>query len=386
MIAVIADDFTGAAEIGGVGLKHGLKVLLETEVTGKGNPDLLVVVADSRSLQAAEAKARIREITRRLLELKPRFIFKKIDSVLRGNVYEELITQQTISEKEKVLVVPANPHFERIVKDGVYYVQGTPLAETSFADDPEFPAHSSLVRELICAEPEKVANVKLCQQLAESGFLVADVESEADLHEWAQQLDDKTVYAGGAGFFDAILQREFAEYERKGCLEFVEDSKALFIFGSTFPKTAEFLAKLKLAGVVVTNLTEEYFEHLEQMKDHIREVAEDIAEWVKQDRKVVVTTIFEGKGNVSPVKVRQEIGALVKEVFRITQINALYIEGGATAAQIIQNLNIQQLTPVRELDYGIIQMEVEGYPGLRLITKPGSYQWPECIMPKEKLN
>jgi hypothetical protein len=31
MIAVIADDFTGAAEICGIGLRHGLNVILETE-------------------------------------------------------------------------------------------------------------------------------------------------------------------------------------------------------------------------------------------------------------------------------------------------------------------------------------------------------------------
>ena len=32
MIVVIADDFTGAAEIGGIGLKYGLKVVIETNL------------------------------------------------------------------------------------------------------------------------------------------------------------------------------------------------------------------------------------------------------------------------------------------------------------------------------------------------------------------
>ena len=33
------------------------------------------------------------------------------------------------------------------------------------------------------------------------------------------------------------------------------------------------------------------------------------------------------------------------------------------------------------LRYGIIQMQVEGYPNLSLITKPGSYKWPDSIIP-----
>ncbi|WP_163712530.1 four-carbon acid sugar kinase family protein [Mangrovibacterium lignilyticum] len=381
MIAVIADDFTGAAEIGGVGLKHGLNVLLETEVTGKGNPDLLVVVADSRSKTVVDAKARIEKITSQLLDLKPRFIFKKIDSVLRGNVYEELITQQDISKKDNVLVVPANPHFERIIKEGIYYIQGTPLAETSFANDPEFPAKSSNVCELLCDYPEQVSSVGLGEDIVTTGFMVADVESEEDLEQWVSRMNSDTVYAGGAGFFDAILRKEFDEKPVDGSLEIAEDSKALFIFGSTFPKTVEFMTKLKLAGVMFINLSEEYFQHLDEMKDHIREIAENIAGWLVQNRKVVVTTIFQEEINFPPEIVRNEIGLLVKEVFDLAEINALYIEGGATAAQIIQNLNIKQLTPIRELDYGIIQMEVAGYPGLSLITKPGSYNWPESIIP-----
>jgi len=39
MIAVIADDFTGAAEIGGVGLRYGLQVLIETEVNDVSDVD-----------------------------------------------------------------------------------------------------------------------------------------------------------------------------------------------------------------------------------------------------------------------------------------------------------------------------------------------------------
>ena len=96
MIAVIADDFTGAAEIGGIGLRHGLNVIIETRPIPDVNADLMVIATDTRSLQAKEAAEHICQITEQLLKLNPKFIFKKLDSVLRGNVVEELKAQAAV--------------------------------------------------------------------------------------------------------------------------------------------------------------------------------------------------------------------------------------------------------------------------------------------------
>ena len=87
MIAVIADDFTGAAEIGGIGLRHGLDVVIETEPIQNGNTDLLVIATDNRSLPKDEAALKIEYITAELMKLKPDIIYKKIEasSITPGN-------------------------------------------------------------------------------------------------------------------------------------------------------------------------------------------------------------------------------------------------------------------------------------------------------------
>ena len=46
MIAVIADDFTGAAEIGGLGLLYGYKTAIVTEVKALENIDLLIIATE----------------------------------------------------------------------------------------------------------------------------------------------------------------------------------------------------------------------------------------------------------------------------------------------------------------------------------------------------
>jgi len=55
MIAVIADDFTGAAELGGLGLRYGMSVEIETEVTNDCKVDLLIIATDTRSVSKKQA-------------------------------------------------------------------------------------------------------------------------------------------------------------------------------------------------------------------------------------------------------------------------------------------------------------------------------------------
>lgn len=385
MIAVIADDFTGAAEIGGVGLKRGLNVVIETEVSGVENTDVLVIVADTRSLEVQKAKAKIESLTAQLLQLNPRFIFKKIDSVLRGNVYEELISQQQVEDKNRVVVIPANPHFNRIIKNNIYYINDIPLVETSFAHDPEFPVKSSNVCEIIGTNPALIQCLNATDQLPEKGFIVGNVGTIQDLLLWANKMDDETVYAGGSGFFETILKKEHLQ---KDCAEKLGAHNArhsLFIFGSMFPKPADLLKKMEMAGAMFINLSEDYFSADDSdLYPNREEIAEDVALWLGLGRKVVITTVFKDckEAGITPDQVRTEIGLIVKSVFDLIEIQELYIEGGATASQILHNLNITRLKPVKELDHGIIEMEVGNYPDLNLITKPGSYQWPDSVFSK----
>lgn len=382
MIAVIADDFTGAAEIGGVGLKRGLNVVIETEVSRVKNTDLLVIVTDTRSLEVQQAKEKTKLVTSRLMQLKPQFIYKKIDSVLRGNVYEELVSQQHVEGKKRIVVVPANPYFKRIIKDGIYYIDGVPLGETSFSNDPEFPITSSNVSQIIGGGIKPVRCLNTSDLLPATGFIVGNVSTISDSLLWADNIDDETIYAGGSGFFETILEKQHLKKESSIGFSEKKAENSLFIFGSMFPKALNLIEKMEVAGMTFINLSEEYFntKHKELSQSR-EETAKDVALCLDMGRKVVITTVFKDLPvvEITPDRVRKEISLVVKRVFDLIQIRELYIEGGATAFQILRKLGITKLKPVRELAYGIIEMEVDNYQGLNVITKPGSYQWPDSI-------
>jgi len=66
MITVIADDFTGAAEIAGLGWRHGLRADLLARHEPLTDAELVVYDSDSRNCSPTEARRRVKAILRRL--------------------------------------------------------------------------------------------------------------------------------------------------------------------------------------------------------------------------------------------------------------------------------------------------------------------------------
>src|SRR5688500_7067066 len=120
MIAVIADDLTGAAELAGIGLRYGLRAEVVTAFIGKTDADLLVISMDSRSMNKADAIRKASETTAALLALQPEYIFKKVDSALRGYVAEEIAAHLKILQLKKAVLIPANPVLGRKIVNGIY--------------------------------------------------------------------------------------------------------------------------------------------------------------------------------------------------------------------------------------------------------------------------
>ena len=142
MITVIADDFSGAVEIGGVGYRFGLSVEVQTHIHSETSADLIVVDTNTRSLDSYEARKTIREICF-YLHKPGDWIYKKTDSVLRGHVKVELNTLLQSLNKKSVLFIPANPSMGRVIKNGYYFIDGVPLHQSDFSMDPEASFASS---------------------------------------------------------------------------------------------------------------------------------------------------------------------------------------------------------------------------------------------------
>lgn len=384
MIAVIADDFTGAAEIGGIGLRHGLSVIIETRPTQHHQADLLIIAADTRSLPPPEAAAQIGIITRQLMRFQPGFIFKKLDSVLRGNITAELVAQMEVSGKNRSIVVAANPVFQRIIRNGMYYVDHMPLNKTHFSSDPEYPITSASVLEIVKTE-EKVPliNLKPGDALPEKGLIFGDVVDQDDLEQWAMRMDNDTLLAGASGFFNAILSKQtlFATHLSKKSLASPKfRGKALFVLGSTFSKDMHVSKHLNGNGHYLSNMPKEIYYNRHFAHHSLDQWADDIVKAFREHQKVIVTIAHarSSERNIE-FRIRENIGALIKRVVEKVDLNELLLEGGNTTSAVLRHLEIKKLWPIQELDTGVIRMKIGESSNFYLTTKPGSYFWPEHL-------
>ncbi len=368
MIAVIADDFTGAAELAGISLRYGLKVSLFTREVKNTGADVLIVSSDSRSMNREEALQETRSLLEQLIALNPSMIYKKTDSVMRGYVTEELKLQQELQGLKKVLYLPANPSLGRVIKNGEYFVGGKPIAETDFANDPEFPVSSSSVKAIL-KDPD-VNVLPAGSSLAEEGFFVAASEQTDQVEEWAAGLDKHTLAAGAGDFFTAILIQQFEAVDKP---DPELSLPILYVCGTAYAEAVRFVKKAEPDGFV-EYLSNNSILHPERLDQNLVDACKyRLQAHSKMILAIDGLSIPEG---VTSQNLRESMAKVTQWIMRRNIIHELFIEGGSTATAILEELKITELEPVNEWQRGVVRMR---FGNLFITVKPGSYALPEQI-------
>ena len=262
MIVVIADDFTGAAELAGLGLRHGLTVELDIEGVWSTGADLLVVATDTRSKILAEALQELQTLSAKITEQKPLWIYKKIDSVLRGHIIEETQSLVESLNMKGAIIVPANPALGRVIIDGIYYIDGKPLQSTSFSEDPEFKISSSMVANLLNrngATPRfEIRKPEGFQE--KQGIIVGEASTSGDLDIWAEKAGPEWLLAGAAGFFEALLSHHgMPSVNGNNTFGLPETARTLYLCGSTFHGIRDQVAEAYFISPNVCFMPEDIF-------------------------------------------------------------------------------------------------------------------------------
>jgi uncharacterized protein YgbK (DUF1537 family) len=382
MIAVIADDLSGAAELGGIGLRYNLKVEIVTAVNTDSSADLLIIATDTRSMPEEQALKEMGAVTENLKQISPDIIFKKVDSVLRGHVVSELKVHLQKLGLTKALLVPSNPAFGRTLTNGRYFVNNKPIHLTSFAHDPEFAITSSRVQHMLRVDESEIHLRGITDQLPSFGIIIGECAINADLHYWISKADKNTLLAGGSGFFVALL--ESLSLNKQVNTEEQSDEltcPALFVCGSTHDESRQWIKKIKAAGGPVSYMPYDIIK-AENPAEQLFEVwADEIVSLLNSHKKAIIAIDENSAKNIAitAASLRNKKAAVVEKVFQKTAIKQLLVEGGSTAAAIINRLKFTDFSPVKELGPGVIKMKVDGIDDLFLTLKPGSYNWPSAI-------
>jgi D-threonate/D-erythronate kinase len=377
MIAVIADDLTGAAELAGIGLRYMNNVKVVTEAISL-DADMIVVSTDSRSMDSASAVEKNAKVTTAIAALKPQLIYKKIDSALRGHVVEEIREHLSILRLQKALLVPANPALGRKIINGVYYLHEQPIHLTAFSKDPEFPITTSIVSDMVSAGPGSVYVLNHMQPLPESGIVVGDVASEQELDSWARRVTADVFPAGGSGFFAAILNSlHIDQCEQTASQAATYSSPSLFVCGSAYAKSVDLVRSVKENGGPVVYIPADFLLTGKKTATSYQDRCSEVVHLLAQHRKSIIAIDPESIRNHSSdaKSFRENTAVFVQDIFNEAMIGELFIEGGSTATAIIRRLGFETFYPVQEITAGVVRMRVEGRQGLHLTIKPGSYDW-----------
>jgi uncharacterized protein YgbK (DUF1537 family) len=361
-LVALADDLTGALEIGAQFAEHGRSAVVSTRPEVKTAGESSVLVLDTETRHAGPEKAA--EIVRRYLSEarlgQPGRFFKKTDSTLRGNIGSELEAMASMFDGMSIVYVPAYPQLGRTVRNGVLHVNGNPLHESEFAQDRLNPAVLSSIPDLLAAQTRMLVRVTAVNELKlpdRPCILVCDGVCDEDIDMAARFISShETLIAAGP----SALAKELAKVWSLGIgvrTTLPPLRSCLIINGSLHPRSLAHYREAKEAGIrVATALNSK------------------AADWVLWDAEMPVA----GEGTVRC----ESVGKLVRTAVERGDPDALLVFGGDTTYGILQALGEPTLFSIGEVAPGVAVSRIpvaDIYPqwgrsrDLYLISKAGGF-------------
>lgn len=377
----IADDLTGAAEIAGMGLRHGLATRIVRQPPTTLPDGLTVIDTDTRLLSPALAA----EIHSQLAAFCPfstlDFVYKKTDSALRGNILTEITSLMNGWNLRSALLIAQNPSRNRIIRRGKYFIDNTPLHETSFAHDPDHPAHTSDVLEILHrhASGQSRQAVKIVAAAEDfTGIGVGEAENPQDINSFSTGICLDCLAAGGVDFFGALLHAR-GHVERVRMMTESLRGRVLIVCGSTSAYSRELPQIAASHRAAVCAMPDGLFDR--PTSTAVQEWSAQILEQFRRGDKVLLHVSHQVRAGASQQLLRT-LAEVVTIVLGALPIDHLLAAGGATAAAIRKTIGWHVFDVEAELATGVVMLKIPGQ-NTRLTIKPGSYRWPERIWMEE---
>jgi uncharacterized protein YgbK (DUF1537 family) len=341
---------------------------------------------------------------RSALSWQPEWIYKKVDSVLRGHVGIEIEAMLAATGQRRGLLVPANPQRQRTIENARYFVRGVPLDQSPLAHDPDHPRRSNQLRDLL---PIRSIRLQTCAELGPDlcdGITVPDASSVDQLSKLANQAADYQVVAGAAEFFEALLRARGAAGSRPATQlpprsmpdgrESIRDERELLVCGSRVA-WPERLSQAAECGPRLFALPETWWDDfLARSGDSQHSSSGSPSEWI--DRVVACLRDTgragigigdfdaESSGVRSPIRtdlLLQGLAAAAESVAQRVQVDRWLLEGGATASAVLRRLHFDSCALGAAQESGIGELLHPGPSHVRYYVKPGSYPWPAQLWP-----
>lgn len=393
---IIADDFTGANDTGVQMRRRGLPVnvlFAGRKVPADGSS--LVIDTESRGLDGLEAREAAASAAAEVDFSAFKYVIKKVDSTLRGNIAQEVQAVDEAYGSELVIFAPALPDLERTTVGGVHMLKGVPITETELAKDPKKPVTednlASLLQTVYTEEPVThvgLADIRAGRIALEGGRLFTfDTEKNSDLQSViavARATGKKILWVGSAAMADNLMEMESRTLPALGIAASVSDVTRAQI------KAAE------AAGVVLVQVPlHEILADREMPDPYIQAAVESLRAGKDTillssstySREDLALSQAEGEKLGFPSAkvsefVQDLMGVMAKEIFAQAEVSGAFITGGDTAMGVLTHLKADGSAILSEIAVGIPMMRLVGglMDGLKVVTKAGAFGREDAIL------
>jgi uncharacterized protein YgbK (DUF1537 family) len=427
ILLILADDLTGSLDTGIQFAKNNIATgvfLSENrgDFSGTEIPDVIVINTDTRHRSPDEARKIIARLAERYKDTK--YVYKKTDSTLRGNIGAELEALLEARGAERLSFVPAYPDLGRTTLGGRQYLGGKPIHKTAVAGDALNPVRKSFIpgiikdesdlpvrlvplgdyRELLPAPPvREEGQGSVSEKRADREILVFDCLTNEQMGEIARFLKGKNLLglsAGCAGFAGALMEvlpfsspEKISEKKRLWNGE-RRNLPILILSGSRHPVSLEQVKTALDGGVRGIPVSGEKLTRPGWFAAAEAEaLAGEYAAVLNKDRVCVAGTRLamglpeDGEQAEKPPasrgpdeNVAGRLGGLVRKIIEKTGPLNLVIFGGDTLLGIMEALEFDYMTPLAEIRPGIVLAQAQGKKGSSfIVTKSGAFGEPEMI-------
>lgn len=335
MLAIVADDLTGALDTSAPFVASGLKVavamtLENTQEALATEPEVFAISTASRALPTEVAAARVKHVAREVMLHSPRIVMKKIDSRLKGNVAAEAKALAHASGRSTLIVAPAVPDQGRTTLNGAVVGRGV---------DRPLPILSAFAG-------------------AESAVTVREANDDADFDRIVAESDWTSAVAVGARGLGLAFARHLGRSRQLNKMAFTAGNSILFAFGSRDPITDQQVARLLVDNPEVAAID-----------------APDGRFALSGDRALPLVICCTGELVQKPEQIAARFANEVAKAVVRLRPSTLVIGGGDTALAILGALGAGVLFPQGEVAPGLPWFTIEPRHGgeLRCVVKSGGF-------------
>jgi uncharacterized protein YgbK (DUF1537 family) len=420
IMGVVADDVTGANDIGIMFARSGLLVhvyaydgpgVLARARASTPGPEVAILDTNSRLDAPEVAYRKVFEGTRELQAAGCRQFFNKTCSVFRGNIGAEFDAMLDALGEEFGVVVLGFPKNGRTTIDGIHYVHGRRLEESEFRNDPIHPRlESNLVNVLEAQTQRRVALVdhrvvaagpaavreRLLALQAMGGYAIVDVPDQAALGVIASAAHDFRVLCGSSALAEDLPNVWGVRATSPAPLDLArhDDVGLLCIAGSLMPQTAAQVHYLRMRGAAALVLDTTCLFGRASREAELARVEHDAVEALRSGRDVIVSSSGDS-ANVEETRAAgtdagldsNQVARLVSDalsqvaagVMAATGLNRLVVAGGETSAAVCARLGVTGMRVWQEIQPGLPSCVSLSNPPMLLVLKSGSFGSPDFL-------